>query len=134
MIAISLKFSWNISLLILQKPLPAFHIYFFLILVNSWKIIRVREEEDTTPIFFPKSLILDIDEMNYWSMSWILTMNSRQGKKLPSYLTLCLSQKKFLLPGNPANPSPAISRLAISFISHNKCHFLREDVSDPPIL
>lgn len=67
------------------------------------------------------------------SMSWILAMNSRQGKELPSALTLRTPWKQLMVPEMPDNPSPVISHLTSLFLSKN-ITFWESDVSDPPIL
>ena len=52
-------------LLILQKHGLAFHSHLFLFLGKSEKITKVWEGKDLAPKAFPKSLILDIGNMDY---------------------------------------------------------------------
>ena len=56
-------------------------------------------------------------------------MNSK-----PSVSPYNPSLKWLTVPRKPDYPYPSLSYLANSFISQDICHFLREDVTDPPIL
>ena len=56
-------------------------------------------------------------------------MNSR-----PSVAPFSPSLKWLMVPRKPDYSSLSLSHLANSFISQDICHFLREDVTDPPSL
>lgn len=56
-------------------------------------------------------------------------MNSR-----PSVSPFSPSLKWLMVPRKPDYSSLSLSHLANSFISQDLCHFLREDVTDPPSL